>query len=134
MKEMKDVTLKITSEQAGKLSRFTASGRLSERATERTLSYEQEGDRVTLTWSFDRFLMKREGGVTLTTEFSRTQETLLTLTGAKDSVFVPIRTQKYVYTQKDGEHFCLLRYTVCYPEGEQRFQLKIRIIELSEEK
>ena len=105
-------------------------GKLQFTAEGFTVCYEQDGDEVTLQANSNSLQMSRKGETVLSTHFIKGEQTAMRVGFQNSEGEIPVSTTDYSVCKTNGGYSIVLGYKL----GEQRFDLKISVVIISEEK
>lgn len=106
------------------------SGKLLSAAEGFTVCYEQDGDEVSLQANSNSLLMSRKGETVLNAHFIKGARSVMHVGFQNSEGEIPVSTTDYSVCKTNGGYSIVLGYEL----GEQRFDLKISVLSISEEK
>lgn len=128
------VRIRIETEAEGNTSVFESDGERTDFPEGIRLQYGCDGDRSELVVQKDGFSMQRTGASGLSARFIKGQPTFLFLTFEGGEGKAPVSTEEYSATVQEDFIFVLLAYRLHFGQETQKFQLKIYVRRILEEK
>lgn len=127
---MQPCNVQITTRTKGTSSRVNAIGKLQAEKDGFTAFYEQDGDEVFIQVKPDSLFMSRKGETVLNAHFIKGARSAMRVGFQNSEGEIPVFTTDYSVCKANGGYSIVLGYEL----GEQRFDLKISVLIISEEK